>query len=160
MEIVKLILNGTVKNVSDTVEDIIVNGHGLKYSKDKINDFIRYIRLTSHGVFDERKLKIKKVKPSVEHVPTKFITRVDHSKINYNIPDSDKDLFIKFNYEGKEVEKKAIVNDGIVNTPDGGFICNLKELSAWKYNEEDEYKPLFTAGEGMFEQIPIKFKRK
>jgi hypothetical protein len=141
-------------------EDIIVKSHGLQWSKDKINNFIRYIRLTSHGVFNERTPKLKKVKKVVEHIPTKFITRIDHSKIKYSLPDSNKDLFIKINYEGEEIEKRAILQDGMINTPDGGFICELKELTAWKYNEEDQYQPLFTVGEDMFEQIPIKFKRK
>lgn len=166
MEMVKGILNHTVSNTVEFVTTIMTKIHSLRKSEEDIKDFIRYIRLTSHGIFENttdwwrKKIHKSKSKKPVEHVPVKFITKVDHSKIKYNIPEADKDLFIKISYEGEEIEKKAIFKDNTICTPDGGYICELKEILSWKYNEEDQYQPLFTVGEGMFEQVPIKFRRK
>jgi len=78
------------KGVKVAVNTILKYQHKLTWSEEKINDFIRYLRLTTHDVFTGPKpVKPKKVKQIIEHEPIKFVTRIDHSKLRY---DDDKKL--------------------------------------------------------------------
>ena len=63
------------KGVKVIVNDIIKHQHKLEWSEEKIKDFIRYLRLTTHGIFTGLKpVKLKKVKQIVEHEPIEFVT--------------------------------------------------------------------------------------
>jgi hypothetical protein len=74
------------KGIKVVINDILKYQSKLDWSEEKITDFIRYLRLTTHGIFTGPKIKvarpigakklarIKKVKQIIEHVPTKSVT--------------------------------------------------------------------------------------
>jgi hypothetical protein len=84
----KYIENGKYKatvhknNIFSIVSNIIREHNYMQWSDEKIKDFIRYLRLTTHKVFyGNKELKSKKSKSLVAFEPIQFATRVDHSKL-------------------------------------------------------------------------------
>lgn len=131
-----------------------------KWSKEKVNNFIRYIRLTTHGIFSEKPKKIKKQKQSIEFEPTKFITRIDFSKLKHNLPEENKVIYVKFTDASGEIEKVGMFKDGDIYLPTGEFLCQMRDVIAWKYKKKDEYQDIIVNEGEAIKQVPIKFRRK
>jgi hypothetical protein len=74
------------KGIKVIINDILKYQNKLEWSEEKIKEFVRYLRLTTHGIFTGPKVKvtrpigakklarIKKVKQVIEHVPTQSVT--------------------------------------------------------------------------------------
>ena len=77
-----IFVNLPKKGIKVIINDIIKSQHKLDWSNEKIYDLVRYLRLTTHGIFTGPKpVKPKKVKQVIEHEPIKFITRINNSKL-------------------------------------------------------------------------------
>jgi hypothetical protein len=150
------------KDVAVWIKQIITEEHNFKWSDEKIADFVRYIRLTSHGLFDFTKVpkrtNKKHILPKIFEA-VKHITRLDKSKLRYNVPDQDKPLVIKYPDDGGDVELGGILfRDGDFVTKDGDHVCALRDIIAWKYEEDENFQELITDTGGGILEIPIKFR--
>jgi hypothetical protein len=134
-------------------------GH-IKWPEDKVERFIRYIRLTTHGVFGEKKTKIKKVKQPVEFETTKFATKVDYSKLKYNLPEVNKVIYIKLINAGNDNERVGLFKDNNIYLPTGDLLCSIKDVQSWKYKKDKEYQDLIIDEGGGITKVGVKFRRK
>lgn len=142
---------------------IITEDNNLKWDDQKIKDFIRYLRLTSHKVFeDNKKTKSKKSKQNKVFEPVKFITKIDHSKLNYNLPEENKPATFKIKGETPEpFEVRGHYKNNAIWLKDGVTkICTLKDVVSWRYNSKNEFEDILQDKGGGIKQIPIKFKWK
>lgn len=161
------------KKGTPSVTENIINGEGkLSWNIEKVNSFIRYIRLTTHGVFGEKTIKVKKPIQPVEFEVTKSITRIDSTKLKYNLPEPEKDLMIKFMSKEGEIEHSATFKDNnmyhMITINKGGegeglkeeILCSIRDVVSWKYTKDKDYTNLLVDEGGGITQVPIKFRRK
>jgi hypothetical protein len=143
------------------VSNIINLDSKLHWDNIKIADFIRYIRLTTHGVFtNDKPAKIKKQKKQIEFEPIMFATKIDASKLKYNLPDQDKKVIVLFRDGVTETEGEGIFKENKVVHDSGDTICALNDILKWKYENDKEFSTIIIDEGGGFREIPIKFKRK
>ena len=149
------------KGLFPMVSNIINLDSKLHWDNVKIADFIRYIRLTTHGVFtDDKPIKVKKQKKQIEFEPIMFATKIDASKLKYNLPDQDKKVIVIFKNGATETEGEGIFKENKVVHDSGDIICDLNSILKWKYEDDKEFSTLLIDEGGGIRQIPIKFKRK
>jgi hypothetical protein len=172
-EIKNKVLQLNKKSVKILVNNTIKDDHRLQWDDSKIARFIRYLRLTTHGMFEEPKVKkvrpegnkklskIKKPKQSAIFEVVKTIPRVDYSKLKLNPPEDNKVVFVKFNDSLGEIEKVGQYkkDEDAINTVTGEFLCAIRDVIAWKYKEKDEYQDILIDEGGGITQVPIKYKR-
>ena len=146
------------KGVYVAIKQIIIDEHKLKWSEEKIDDFIRYLRLTNKGIFKPKEPKRKKrILPKVFE-PSKWITKIDHSKMKYVTPDEDKNLVIKFKDELGELEADAVFREGDMYNRKKDFLCPFKDVISWRYEKDKEFTNALEIEEGAIKEIPIKFR--
>ena len=175
------------KDVYTWVRKIIKDEAHLKWNEDKIDDFIRYIRLTCRGIFNgekkyspritgkrpiivhkdgtthggkpyKKKCKVKLPKKPVDFEVVKSITKIDYSKLKYNLPDPNKPIVIKFNDESGEMERTVIFKDNGMWENDV-FICTVKDVTGWHYPDKNVFEDIITDTGGGITQVPIKYRR-
>jgi len=155
------------KGLFAMVSNIINLDAKLHWDNIKILDFIRYIRQTTHGVFDKeskvkkiRPSKAKKVKKQVEFEPIMFATKINATKLKYNLPNEDKKLIVIFKDGIKETEGEGIFKEGNIIHESGDIICPINSVIKWKYEDDKDFSTMLIDEGGGFTEIPIKFKRK
>jgi len=144
------------------VKEIITNGAKFNWSDEKIKDFMRYIKLTIHGIFEGKKEKKQttKIKKIYEFKVVKSLTRVDYSKLKYNLPKDNKHIVIKYNSIEGELINEAIIEDNEAWTIDKeSKICTLRDIISWKYEKDEDFKDLIIDEGGGFTEVPIKFRK-
>lgn len=143
-----------------------------KWTDDKVKDFVRYIRHTTHGVFTTEKIKtqrpigakklarIKKPIKNAEFETFKTITKIDYSKLKLNYPENEKTVYIKCTSSEGEVEKVGVFKENAIYTITGELLCEMRDVLQWKYLKEDEYKDFIIDEGGGRTEVGIKFRRK
>ena len=175
------------KSIPDVIKVILDEIH-IRWTKEKIKDFIRYIRLTTHSVFGiktkskrpiglrpiythkdgtthggkpyKKPCRIKKPTKQVEFETIKKVTRIDYSKLKQNLPNVNSVVYIKFNDADGEIEKVAQFKDGDMYLPTGDFLCSIRDVTAWKYKKDKEYQEVIIDEGGGIQEVGIKFRRK
>ena len=175
------------KDIYSWIRKIIKDEAHLKWDEEKIDDFVRYIRLTCRGIFNgekkysprltgkrpiithrdgtthggksyKKKCKVKLLKKSVDFEVVKSITKIDYSKLKYNLPDPNKPIVIKFNDESGEMERTVIFKDNGMWENDL-FICAVKDVIGWHYPDKEVFEDIITDTGGGITQVPIKYRR-
>lgn len=159
----KFIGNIDSKYLSSSIFTILSSESKQTWENEKILDFIRYVRLTTHGVFEKEKPeKINKKKKIRHFKPVKFITKIDYTKLTYNKPNENKEIIVNIKIDdGEPIQKNAILTNGneIWTAKNGEFICSFREVIGWKYVDEDcDFKDPITDNGGGIREVPIKFK--
>ncbi len=149
------------KDVYKWIRIIIKDEHKFKWSEEKIDDFVRYLRLTNRGVFEKKVVKVKKVRlPKIFEV-VNFMTRIDHSKLRYNLPKENESIIVNFKDADGELEKEGVFKEGQVYDKDGtNFMCTIRDIINWKYPGKDKFEEIIVDTGGGFIPIPIKFRWK
>jgi hypothetical protein len=178
------------KSILSMVQRKINIDGACKWTDDKIKDFVRYIRQTTHGVFTTEKIKterptgarkiitnkngviigggkpykkparIKKPGQNVEFETLKTVTKIDYSKLKLNYPDEGKTVYVKCTSPEGEVEKVGVFKENTIQTITGELLCEMRDVIQWKYLKEDEYKDFIIDEGGGRTEVGIKFRRK